>query len=104
MIVCPEPGLPGEALLRLRLRGLTAIDGKIIWQHKGHAGIRFLSPLHNAILEHLGLRLPEGSVSPLHAVRELEGEPARRSAGALSGQLVKRSWQQDGAPRLSATG
>jgi len=103
MIVCPEPGLPGDALLRLRLRGLTAIDGKIIWQHKGHAGIRFLSPLHQAVLDHLGLFVREDTVSVLHAVLQ-EPEPIRRSATALHGQLVKRTWQDEPAPRLVNTG
>ncbi len=102
MIVCPDPGLPGDALLRLRLRGLTAIDGRIIWQHKGHAGIKFLSPLHNAVLEHLGLHLPEDSASARNAARQQE--PMRRSVGALGGQLVKRTWQDDGATRLTAAG
>lgn len=104
MIVCPDEDLPGEALLRLRLRGLTAIDGKIIWQHKGHAGIRFLSPLHHAVLEHLGLSVPEVKLSSLAAARSQEPEPMRRSAGALHGQLVKRVWQDDAAPRLAGTG
>ena len=53
MIACPREGLPAGALLRLRVRGLTAIDGEIVWQHRSHAGIRFKVPLHAALIEHL---------------------------------------------------
>jgi len=53
MISCPPDKLPDGALMRLRVKGLTAIDGEIVWQHRNHAGIRFKIPLHPAVLQHL---------------------------------------------------
>lgn len=92
MITLPETGLPEGALLRVRIKGLTAIDGAIIWQHRDHAGVRFNAPLHSAVLEHLAFRTPRD---------ELEGssESAPRAAATgLHGQLVKRSWHSDDGP------
>jgi hypothetical protein len=88
MMVCPESGLPGGWMLRLRIRGLPAIDAEIVWHHRGHAGLRFRTPLHPAALEHLGFRLPEPRREP----------PARR----LHAQLVKRARPEDPRPRPGA--
>ena len=51
MIACPDDDLPGGALLRMRIKGLTAIDGEIVWLHRGHAGVRFRIPIHPALME-----------------------------------------------------
>lgn len=101
MITLPEGEPAGEAPLRLRIKGLAAIDAEIVWQHRSHAGVRFRVPLHPAAMEHLGFALPEGAWesayrSARHA--ELPGSrravatPSRRAAGGgLNGQLVKRT-------------
>jgi len=60
MITLPEGGLPGDATLRLRIRGVAAIDADVVWQHRSHAGVRFRAPLHPAVIEHLGFTLPAG--------------------------------------------
>ena len=101
MITLPEGDLPEEAMLRLRIKGLAAIDAEIVWQHRNHAGVRFRVPLHPAAMEHLGFVLPEGAWESayrsaqdggLHPTRRAAPTPARRAATAgLNGHLVKRT-------------
>ena len=107
MIACPVEGLPDGALLRLRVKGLTAIDGQIVWQHRNHAGIRFRVPLHPAMMEHLAFRGVERAAEA--APPPVEPTPARepvRAARSLHGQLVKRAWasQDDAEPRRASAG
>ena len=93
MMVCPQQGLPDGWMLRLRIRGLPAIDAEIIWKHRGHAGLRFLVALHPTALEHLGFRLPE----PAQPVsRPAPVPPARPDFGGLHAQLVKRAPPDEG--------
>lgn len=101
MIVSPEPGLPDGALLRVRLKGLTAIDGVIIWQHRGHAGVRFLEPLHMAVMGYLGCHQPDASVE---GDRQAEIRPILRRAGGLDAALVKRSPPEEPPERIAARG
>lgn len=102
MIACPEERLPDGALLRLRVKGLTAIDGEIVWQHRNHAGIKFRVPLHTAVMEHLAFR--EGRDTPATATApEAVVEPLR-VAGSLHGQLVKRGWSDLDEPRRASAG
>lgn len=54
MLGCTE-GLPTGTLLRLRIKGMPAIDGAIAWHHRAHAGVRFREPLPAAMLDQLGL-------------------------------------------------
>lgn len=99
MIALPEGALSDEPL-RLRIKGLAAIDAEVIWQHRNHAGVRFRVPLHPAAMEHLGFVLPEGAwesayrhtqPAELPAPRRAVATPARRaSAAGLNGRLVKR--------------
>ena len=101
MISLPEEDLPEGAPLRLRIKGLAAIDAEVVWQHRSHAGVRFRVPLHPAAMEHLGFDLPEGVwESALRTTRQAGipvprpavATPARRAATAgLNGQLVKRT-------------
>lgn len=78
MMATPEDGLPSGWMLRLRIKTLPAIDAEIIWQHRGHAGLRFLTPLQPTALEHLGFRLPEPRrPTPTESARELAGLHAR---------------------------
>lgn len=92
MIACPVDDLPDGALLRLRMTGLTAIDGEIVWQHRNHAGIRFRVPLHPAVMEHLAFRDTErGYDTPPPAPRPASDLPMARTAPSLHGQLVKRT-------------
>ena len=107
MITLPEGELAGEAMLRLRIKGLAAIDAEIVWQHRNHAGVRFRVPLHPAAMEHLGFVLPEGAWQSayrsaqdggLHPTRRPTATPSRRATTTgLNGQLVKRTSQ---APAL----
>ena len=101
MITVPEGALPADATLRLRIKGLAAIDAEVAWQHRNHAGVRFRVPLHPAALEHLGFVLPQGAWES--AVRSTQdaapcgqgaaaATPARRATAAgLNGLLVKRT-------------
>ena len=90
MIVCPEDDLPNGALLRIRLKGLTAIDGTIIWQHRAHAGVRFHTPLHQAVMAHLGFHEPA---------------PERSTPRpGLHAQLVKRTPLEEAGPKVAAAG
>ena len=107
MIACPEDSLPDGALLRLRVKGLTAIDGEIVWQHRNHAGIKFKVPLHPAVMEHLAFRGTDAGYemsSPAPAP-EARVEPVR-AVTSLHGQLVKRAWssQDDAEPRRASAG
>ena len=103
MIACPDEGLPDGALLRLRVKGLTAIDGEIVWQHRNHAGIKFRVPLHPAVMEHLAFRGTERGYDtvPTAPRREAEAAPA-----SLHGQLVKRIWpaHDDAEPKRASFG
>lgn len=95
MITLPDGGLRGNAPLRLRIRGLAAIDAEVVWQHRSHAGVRFRVPLHPAAMEHLGFTLPAGDWdSAFRAARQATSPVAaspRATAPALNGQLVKRT-------------
>jgi hypothetical protein len=107
MIACPVDGLPDNALLRLRVKGVTAIDGEIVWQHRNHAGIRFRVPLHPAVMEHLAFRDTERGYNTLAPAPRADAELAVvRSAPSLNGQLVKRAWgsESEAAPRRAAAG
>ena len=109
MITLPEGALPEQAMLRLRIKGLAAIDAEVVWQHRKHAGVRFRVPLHPAAMEHLGFILPEGAwesafrsvqAAALPAQPRTIAAPASRPvAPALNGGLVKRMPE---APELTA--
>ena len=103
MIACPDEGLPDGALLRLRVKGLTAIDGEIVWQHRNHAGIKFRVPLHPAVMEHLAFRGTERGYDTVPAAPRREAEAAPAS---LHGQLVKRIWpaHDDAEPKRASFG
>jgi hypothetical protein len=107
MIACPVDGLPDNALLRLRVKGLTAIDGEIVWQHRNHAGIRFRVPLHPAVMEHLAFRdTDRGYDTPPPAPRADAELTVVRAAPSLNGQLVKRTWtgEPEAEPRRASAG
>ena len=103
MIACPEESLPDGALLRLRVRGLTAIDGAIVWQHRNYAGIKFRVPLHPAVMEHLAFRDTDRGYDTLPPVPQPEAAAATAS---LHGQLVKRTLASvdDAEPRRASAG
>ncbi|HSQ95549.1 MAG TPA: PilZ domain-containing protein [Croceibacterium sp.] len=98
MMACPEGGLPSGWMLRLRLRGMPAIDAEIVWQHRGHAGLRFLVPLRSDSMEHLGFHLPDSlhRRAPQLRPRQIP-EPA-----PLHAQLVKRGTLPDRLPDSSS--
>ena len=109
MIVCNETDLPAHALLRLRIKGLTAIDGEIVWQHRNHAGVKFRAPLHNAVIEHLAFRGTDRGYDPpqITVVPQPQAQAARSAPTSLHGQLVKRTWtgaEDDSEPRRAAAG
>ena len=107
MIACPDEGLPDGALLRLRVKGLTAIDGEIVWQHRNHAGIKFRVPLHPAVMEHLAFRgTDRGYDTPPPAPRADAELTTVRAAPSLHGQLVKRIWpaHDDAEPKRASFG
>ena len=101
MITLPEDDLGEDAILRLRIKGLAAIDAEVVWQHRNHAGVRFRVPLHPAAMEHLGFVLPQGAwESACRSTQDPESQaprcaaatPARPAATAgLNGLLVKRT-------------
>lgn len=97
MAVCPEDGLPSGWMLRLRIKGLPAIDAEIVWHHRGHAGLRFLRALQPTALEHLGYRLPEPSRSPVPRPADRAGRPVM----GLHSQLVKRIPDDQGESALA---
>jgi hypothetical protein len=86
MMACPEAGLPSGWMMRLRIRTLPAIDAEIVWRHRGHAGLRFLTPLQPTAMEHLGFRLSEP------ARRDPPPRPHHPAAteASLHSRLVKR--------------
>jgi hypothetical protein len=101
MMTLPDDELADAAPLRLRIRGLAAIDAEIVWRHRNHAGVRFRVPLHPAAMEHLGFVLPEGAWACATRTKQQAGIPAprravatpsrRAAAPSLNGQLVKRT-------------
>ena len=106
MIVCPEEPLPDGALLRLRVKGLTAIDGEIVWQHRNHAGVRFKVPLHPAVMEHLAFRGTDRGYDCATPASIPASATTIRGATGLHGELIKRTWSApDGAePRRALAG
>ena len=92
MMVCPEEGLPDGWMLRLRVRTLPAIDAEIVWQHRGHAGLKFLVPLRSDSMEHLGFHLPD---STHRRPPPLRPHQMPETAG-LHAKLVKRGVVPDG--------
>lgn len=110
MIECPEPSLPESALLRLRLRGLTAIDGQVVWQNRGHVGIRFNVPLHQAVMEHLGFREAEiEMVTETAPDSPPVADPSPASLAPASpvpapqARLAQRTWQEEPEIRTAAS-
>ena len=95
MMVCPEGGLPAGWMLRLRIKGLPAIDAEIIWKHRGHAGLRFLVALHPTALEHLGFMLPEPRRPAYRPDPAVPPAPVSTLAG-LRADLVKRAPPDEG--------
>jgi hypothetical protein len=91
MITCDEEDIPRNALLRLRIKGLTAIDGSIAWINRGHAGVRFLAPLHPAVMEHLAFRGREEGLTG--RAPDAPALPQQCSPG-LHAQLIKR-WNSE---------
>lgn len=97
MLAMPEEGLPEGWMMRLRIKGLPAIDAEIIWRHRGHAGLRFLTPLEPTALEHLGFRLPEPrpptptesaqGIAVLHARLVRRAQPGEAVQPGLSSQV-----------------
>jgi hypothetical protein len=108
MIACPIDDLPERALLRLRIKGVTAIDGEIVWQHRNHAGIRFRAALHPSVMEYLAFHGTDRGYDapPIASVPPPEASAApRRAATGLHGQLVKRTWtgeDEDFGPRRAS--
>ena len=92
MIVCDYTDLPQGAMLRLRIKGLTHIDGTIAWLNRGHAGVRFLSVLHPAVMEHLAFRGREEGL-----MGEAGNAPVLppQCTPALHAQLIKRWGNED---------
>jgi PilZ domain-containing protein len=92
MMVCPEEGLPSGWMLRLRIKGLPAIDAEIVWKHRGHAGLRFLVALRSDSMEHLGFQLPDSASRRPPPLRPHQlPEPA-----PLLARLVKRGALPEG--------
>jgi len=100
MITLPEGRVPEDAHLRLRIKGLAAVDAELVWQHRNHAGVRFRVPFHPAAMQHLGFVLPEGAGEGTFRTAREPGVPAPRCdavsrshrAAILehTGQLAKR--------------
>ncbi len=101
MITLPEGAFSTDAPLRLRIKGVAAIDAEVVWRHRDRAGVRFRVALHPAAMEHLGFILPDGdwdsairiaqqAAAPI--LRPVPATPSRRAATAgLNGELVKRT-------------
>ena len=95
MLTLPDGELSDEPL-RLRIRGLAAIEAEVVWRHRSHAGVRFRVPLHPAAMEHLGFVLSEGAWENASRSTQQASIPAPRRAATtpgpsgLNGQLVKR--------------
>ena len=89
MITCDDTDRPRNTLLRLRIKGMTAIDGTIAWINRGHAGIHFLSPLHPAVMENLAFR---GREESLTGAGTAPPQLPPQCSPALHAQLIKRHW------------
>ena len=46
--------LPEGAVIALKLDGIEALNGRVIWHRVGSAGIEFMRPLHPIIVQRLG--------------------------------------------------
>ena len=92
MVSCEQGALVEKDLLRIRIKGLAAIDAEVVWKHRNHAGIRFRVPLHPAAMAHLGFELPDGAWgNPLPGAQRDPAPPVARDRGpAARGLDVKR--------------
>ena len=107
MIAAPGERFPEGALLRLRVKGLTAIDGEIVWQHRSHAGIKFKVPLHPAVMEHLAFQgVEHGFESAPRAPQVAATVEPIRAATRLHSQLIKRTpiAEQEAEPLRASAG
>lgn len=58
MVEFPEAAAkPGERI-ELRLCKDQVVAGEVVWQVGGCAGVRFLAPIHDALVLHLGFQPP----------------------------------------------
>ena len=99
MITCDATDIPRDALLRLRIKGLAAIDGKVAWINRGHAGVHFHSPLHPAVMEHLAFR---GREEGLTGRAEVAPELPPPCSPGLHAQLIKRWNSEDDGGQAKA--
>lgn len=97
MITLPQGGFSDDAPLRLRIKGVAAIDADLVWRHLDRAGVRFRVPLHPAAMEHLGFILPDGDwdsafrTAQQAAILSPQRASRRAASAGLNGELVKRT-------------
>ncbi|MEO6388210.1 MAG: PilZ domain-containing protein [Croceibacterium sp.] len=94
MILCQVNAIPEGTRLRLRIKGMAAINGAIIWHRGGQAGVSFDTPLTSAQLHRLGATTPDLGLVPVMQHEALDGpleDTPQRTPGGLSGGLVKRA-------------
>lgn len=66
--------ITADEVIRLRFMEDISVDGHLVWQQGRLAGVRFSSELHQAVVEHLGFRVPAAN-EDLFILKDRFGRP-----------------------------
>jgi hypothetical protein len=56
MLATAEPMLAAGNPVRIRIAGISSLDGKVVWAEGACAGVAFATALHPAVVDYIALR------------------------------------------------
>lgn len=65
LVEMAEPVLEQGNPVRLRIPGLSSLDGKVVWSEGARAGVVFAAALHPAVVDYVAGRLSEETAERL---------------------------------------
>lgn len=75
--------IAADEVIRLRFMDDISVDGYLVWQKGRLAGVRFSNELHQAVVEHLGFRVPAAD-KDLLVLKDRFGRPLPGMDGGSS--------------------